>query len=209
MPVPLPNIAGTYYSLIKGSYGGQPNGIVAAFQLFPAPSTGINDITASSVIATAIAANWVTFAADVYNDAYEGVEVLTYPLHTPTAPAFRSVASTPGGQTGDTSPAPVAAVIKHSILRRGRGSQSRTFISYFKDGWITPGGESLNSVNAGTITSAWDAFLTGVIGDPDVVDLGVLTFGQLSRVGSGAFHPSLGSSCETLLSTQRSRTARG
>jgi len=209
MPAPLPNVTGTYYALIKGSYGGQPNGIVSAWQMFPAPATGSADIAASAAIGTAIAANWVTFAADVYNDAYTGVEVLTYPLHTPTAPAFLSTANTPGGQSGDTSPAPVAAVIKHSILRRGRGSQSRTFISYFKDAWITPGGESLVSANAGTITSAWNAFVAGVIADPDVVDIGVLSFGQLSRSGAGSFHPALGSACETLLSTQRSRTARG
>lgn len=208
MSVPLPVVEGAYYAIIHGTNNGLPNGTTLAFGQFPSAATGAADVAVAQDIGDAIANAWVGWASDVLVDDYDAPSVSVYPLFTPLSPATISISTATGGQTGPPANMSTAALIKHSVYRRGRGSQSRTFLSHFKQDWIDSDGEALGTTPRGTIQASWNTFIAAVPTLAATAGSAGVFFGQLSRKDPGHLYPVIGSTVEVALSTQRSRSTR-
>jgi hypothetical protein len=103
-------------------------------------------------------------------------------------------------------------MIKHTVFRRGKGSQSRTFLGPIGDVDITVNGDQMQSfwvANANTdfhamITNTINAMNTGFPGDWSHVQLSKQTYGGVY----GRTFEITASNAETLISSQRRRLAR-
>lgn len=208
MTVPLPNVAGAYYATVHGERNGKIVQNTLAYGITPNPATGTADVAAAQAVADAIAAHWPAFVDAFLHNTYTADLVTCYPLHTPTHPAVSSPMTAAGGLSGDVSPAPVAVVLKHSVIRRGRGSQGRNMFSFFADAGITTSGLTISDSYRDSITAAWGTFDTAVRADIDAATSAVSFFGQLSKIGLGHLYTVSASAAESLLSTQRQRAGR-
>lgn len=205
---PLPDVAGGYLSRVAATWEGLPSDNLFAWELLPAPATGSADISAAGDINTAIAAHWPAFAVAFSQNSYATSEVSTYPLHTPTHPAVVLPFVATGTVSGDPSPAPVAALIKHTVVRRGRGSQGRTFLSPFPLNEITADGKSLSSAYIAAVDTAFTTFINAVETDVATATGSACFYSQLSKIPPGKLYAIDSSSVEAALSTQRRRTRR-
>lgn len=208
MPVPLPNVAGAYLAQVHGTANGLPMNNLLAWGVTPNPATGTADVDAAQAIADQIAVYWPALATSVLHNAYRGDLVTCYPLHTPTHPAVFAPMTAAGGLSGTIAPAPLAIVVKHSVVRRGRGSQGRNFLSFFSDGAISTDGKSIDDGYRDSVTADWATFISAVETAVSTAVGATAFFGQLSKVGAGHLYTVSASAAESLLSTQRSRAAR-
>lgn len=211
-PRPLPDLPGVYYCRITGSYFGRPNGNIFTVRQTPAAATGSTDIATAATVAGALEGQWHNFATSALHNGYVAQEVHVYPLHTPTAPPAIISSTAVGGLTGNIMPLAMAKLIRHNVVRRGRGSQSRSsfspilFTDVEGDGiTMEPTANSVFGTAFNTLISSWLALCTSTAGGAwDYVQLGKGT----------ALHPTpavyaiTSSAPETLASTVRRRTRR-
>lgn len=205
---PLPDVAGGYLARVVASWETLPSDNLFCFRLVPAPASGSADIAAAQAVGDAIAARWNAFTNAVMHNSYVATEVQTYPLHTPSHPAVLSATTALGGQPGDPSAAPLAVLIKHEVVRRGRGSQGRTFCQPFPQSGIAVDGRVLTTAFANSITAAWNTFVTDVCSDVATAVGATCTFAQLSKIPPGAMYGVNASITELKVSTQRRRAQR-
>jgi hypothetical protein len=185
-----------------------PTDNVLAWHLVPAPATGAADVAAAQAVGDAVATHWNALATAAMHTSYAASEVQTYPLHTPSHPAVLSTTTAAGGQPGDPSAAPLAVLVKHEIVRRGRGSQGRTFLQPFPQSGIDADGRTISASFADSITAAWSDFVSAVSTDVATATGSACFFGQISKIPPGAFYAANDSVTERLISTQRRRTRR-
>ena len=209
---PLPVLAGVYYSIITGSAFGHPSNNIFTFQLTPAPVTGTADVAAATAVANAIHTRWATFATARLPQSYTASQVKTYPLNTPTAPAVIVPMTVTGGVIGSTAAIMVGAVVKHNVVRRGKGSQSRTTFSPLNQSNVDTTTTTVTSSYQTGLTADFIAFINGVETDVNAAVTGVSTaYVQLSK-GTAHAAPAAyiisASAAELKLSTQRRRAQR-
>lgn len=209
MPTPLPVLPGVYYGYVYGTYLGKKCGSVFTFKVTPTPTSPTEDGDNAAALAVALVNAWATNMAPRYPSAYGGLTSRVYPLGNPTLPPNFATAAGTGSAGADVAPTASAAVVRHSVLRRGRGSQSHTAISPISKGEVTADGTSLTGSAAAGLTSDFNAFLAGTVSAfLTATGATALSYVQLSKKGSGATYAITGSAAETLLGTERSRTAR-
>jgi len=207
-PVPLPVLPGVYYARVHGTFEGLPSTNILSFKLTPAPGSLLEDSNNADIVATRIATNWVSFATSAYSTSYTAGEVTCYPLGSPTLPAAVATMSAAGGFSAPLIATSTAALISHKVIRRGRGSQGRTFITPLENSLITADGKSLTNTYQGLLQTAWDTFISTTISDIGAATGDAVLYGQVSKKGAGAFYPIVGSTVESTLSTQRRRARR-
>ena len=209
MPTPLPVLAGVYYGRVEGQYEGLPCGNIFTWRVDPAPGTTALDDGFAQDIANAMRDNWTTTMVSIMLSIYTGGTTSVYPLGDPASPARTATGTWTGGALTAISTTATAAVIKHSVLRRGKGTQSRTYISPVGTSQISSDGKSVSSTFQTSLDTQFNLFVGGVISDFTTANPGHgLTYGQLSKKGTGAFYEIVTSSAELPLSTQRRRTRR-
>lgn len=210
-PRPLPDLLGVYYSIVEGAGLGHPSNNIFTFRVDPGPATGAADIAAGLVVATAIHDHWPTFATAAYPQAYEGTAVKTYALHTPLAPAHVLDMLAPGSIIGATAAVMVGACIKHNVVRRGKGSQSRTTISPLSESSVDSPATSITDSYQTFLTAAFIAFINSVETDVGTALSASCSYVQLSK-GTPSLSPATyviaSSAAEKKLTTQRRRAQR-
>lgn len=209
---PLPVLAGVYYSIITGQADGKPSNNIFSFQVTPAPVSGTPDVAAATAVANAIHTRWPTFVSAVMPQQYTASQVKTYPLNTPTAPAVVVPMTATGGFIGNTAPVMVGALFKHTVVRRGKGSQSRTTISPITETNIDTPPLTVTSSFQISSTAAFIAFINGVEADVAAALSGTsCAYVQLSK-GTAHAAPAAyvisASAMELKLTTQRRRAQR-
>ncbi len=209
---PLPQIAGAYYVRVEGQADAKPVSNVLTFLRQARPTPDPDDFAAATALATNVAAGWSTLASDCLHTVYTGNEVVVYALNSPLMPAIRTGLAAPGGRIGAQSFIQVAGVVKHVVSRRGKGSQSRTFLSPLSDSDITVNGDQ---VTAGWVTRAdadWFALINNTVTAMNAAFPGPWSYVQLSKQTFGGVYGKIfgitASSAETLISSQRRRLGR-
>lgn len=205
---PLPDVAGGYLARIIATWETLPTDNVFCFRLVPAPATGGADVIAAQAVGDAVALHWNAVAAATLHNSYVATEVQTYPLHSPGHPAVLSTTTAAGGQPGDPSAAPLALLLRHEVVRRGRGSQGKNFLQPFPQSALDADGRTVSAAFANSVTAAWNAFVTAVSADVATATGATCTFAQLSKIPPGAMYGVNASLCERLVSTQRRRARR-
>jgi hypothetical protein len=209
MPTPLPTLPRVYYGQVWGTYLGRRTGVVVAFKAADSATTAAFDLERCGVIAQALTDKWNDTIGPMLPNAVLGWDSRVYGLEFPTNPAATAHTTGHGAGGVDSEPTVVTVVIKHSVLRRGRGSQSHTSISPLIAGTISGDGETVNPGPVAAFTAEWGDFIGEVqaaalaSANPFSID-----YVQLSKKGSGATYPIVGSFAETIPGTERSRTAR-
>ena len=213
MPVrPLPDLPGVYYCRITGEYGGRPNGQVFTFQTDSPPTVGPADSVAAGFVGVTLNAKWDNFAAVEHVVGYTGLQVQVYPLHSPLEPAFTVASGAAGGATGAIAPLQVARVVRHNVSRRGRGSQSRSYLSPVIASIVEADGITITPSFVSTLTAHWDTLIGDTLTALNAGGLGSWSYVQLGK--GTTLHPTPGtyaitsSEAEPLLSTIRRRTRR-
>lgn len=211
-PRPLPDIPGVYFGRIQGTCEGRPTGNIFTFQTSAPPSPGAADEGVAAAVASALDISWTAFTPTWYPSAYAATEIQVYPLHTPLSPPAIATSGAVGGVSGDLAPFSTAALVRHTVLRRGRGSQSRTSLSPITANHVTPDGISLVSGFLAILTANFGTFMASILSSLDAGGPGTFSYVQLARGTTlhptpGTF-PITGSVGEPLLSTQRRRVRR-
>lgn len=204
MPTPLPTIPGAYYGWVQGTVSGRVIRNVFCFQTDTPPATSAADAAASGFVATTLAGEWHTLATDL-SAFYTATEVVMYPLGHPTLPAFVSTFSSSGSTAGDLAPAQTAALIHHQIYRRGKGSQSRSYIGGLAAASISSDGLSLTNTTRTNLQSDFGIMMSAVLAILNAGAYGTFDYVQLSKKAGGATYPVVSSNVELALATQRRR----
>lgn len=209
MPIPLPTLPGVYYGYVWMSYLGRRTGSVFTFKSTDATTDPAIDAANAQFLADALVTSWITNMLPRYPTAVTGTNSRVYALGHPLVPAAFSFTSS-GGAGGDTVAAvPACAVIRHTVFRRGRGSQSHTAISPLQRSEITIDGTSLDPAFITNVTSDFENFIADTIsGYTTLGGGGILDYVQLSKKGSGATYLITSNQAEPLVGTERSRTGR-
>jgi len=205
----LPVLVGVYYGRLHGTYSGLPTGNMFCFKAQTAPSSPTVDQAYAQTIADSLCAQWVAIMAPHTSNQIAGYDSQIYPLGSPTHPAAIGHTTGTGSLSGDRAPVSCAAVIRHAVARRGRGSQSHSAISPLMASMITTDGKSLVGGDVTGYTTDWNDFIGAVQADfTTAYAANAIDYVQLSKKGTGATYLITGSSCESLLGTERSRTPR-
>jgi hypothetical protein len=209
MPTPLPTLPGVYYAHVSMTYEGLPSGNIYTFKTEAAAPDPGQDAVQSQTIADSLATQWGLLVMPFLNYTLSGVDAKVYPLGHPTLPAALSNVPHVGGVVQPLLPVSAAAIIRHNVVRRGRGSQSHTAISPLSRGVTEDDGKSITAAFKTDLDNAFGDFIGAVQADYAAAYSGdVLDYVQLSKKGSGATYTITGSHTELLLGTERSRTPR-
>jgi hypothetical protein len=215
---PLPVLPGVYYSIVRGAWEGRPSNNVFTFQVLPTPATGAADVLMADFVGTAIATSWGALANVAFHSTYHASEVQTYPLNTPINPAVVTLLSANGGMSETLTAGMVAAAVAHSVVRRGRGSQSRSSFSPMGNTGIDSTGTQLSTAHRDSMQTAFDNFIAAVKASVLAAAPGTTTnYVQLSKGTSSGTPPVIvapavyqivNSVVELPLTTQRRRMRR-
>lgn len=209
MSIPLPVLPNVYYSYMYGSYLGRRVGSVFCFKSALAVTSSGQDLSNAAAVATAVGTSWATNMRPRYPSVYGDMAVKVYPLGHNTLPAVTQAVSGTGVSGADVAAFPTAAVIKHSVLRRGKGSQSHTLISPIFDDQVDSTGENLTDTARSGLQDDFDAFIADAISAyASAVSGDSIVYVQLSKKGSGATYAITGSTVESLLGSARARSQR-
>lgn len=213
MPVaPLPVIAGTYYARAVGDADGKQVTNVFTFQHPATPLGDATDAFNASVVAAAVAAHFPTLASQILHLVYNSVEADCYPLGSPLVPKQTHAMTGGGGVAGAKHLIQVAAAVKHTVTRRGRGSQSHTYFSPLSIDSITVNGDQLVPTAIAALTGNFTPFINDVIAQCQSSVPGVWNYVQLSKFHNKIYTPNVfpitGSVPETLISSQKRRLGR-
>jgi len=208
-PVPLPTLPNVYYGHLSMTYSGLPSGNVFTFLSSAAGPDGPTDFAYAQTIADLLCTAWNSEMIPLYPVGVSGTSSKVYPLGHPLLPAAVGSASAAGANGADVAPVSAAAVIRHAVQRRGRGSQSHSAISPLPLGGVTSDGKSVAAGAVSNLTTSFENFIAAVISGFTTAHSGItIDYVQLSKKGAGATYPILSSNCESLLGTERSRTPR-
>jgi len=167
-----------------------------------------NDALKAQYVADGLVSSWNTNMLPRYPTSVLGTDSRVYALgHATIPPAF---ANAPDHGAGGSTVAGVAqaAIIRHNVFRRGRGSQSHTAISPLNDAEVTPDGSAVTASFITNLNSDFNNFIAGVQAAFTAATGGdTITYRQLSKVHATTYEI-VSSSTETLLGTERSRTSR-
>ena len=209
MPTPLPTLPAVYYGYIKGTYGTLTVGNTAAFQATVSATTAAADLARAQVIADAMVTSWTTTLGPLQPDNVTGWDSRVYPLEFPTSPAALGHVVGTGGNTGILAPVSSAAVIRHTVMRRGRGSQSHSAFSPLTVNEIDGDGLHITAGLVTGLTTEWENWIAGIQAATAAATVPFfVNYVQLSKKGTGAVYPILSTAAESLLGTERSRTPR-
>jgi hypothetical protein len=209
MPVPLPVLPAVYYCALWGVYETRRTGITLAFKASVSATTAAVDAVRVQELADALTSSWNTTMGPLYPTGVTGWSSRVYGLEFPLNPAGLGSTTGGGANGGVVAPVSAAAIVRHTVFRRGRGSQSHSAISPLPAASVTDDGTSLRSGPILDITTEYEDFIgavqaaTAAAATPFSV-----TYVQLSKKGTGATYPIIATQCETLLGTERSRTPR-
>ncbi len=208
MPSPLPTIAGVYYGYVWMTYLGNRCGSVFTF-LDAAPETDpANDALKAQYVADGLVASWNTNMLPRYPNTVVGTDSRVYALGHPLVPPAFANAPQNGASSPTVAGVAQAAVIRHNVFRRGRGSQSHTAISPLTASEVSVDGSSVTAAFITNMNSDFGNFIGDVQAAFTAATGGdTITYRQLSRRLSTTFEIT-SSATETLLGTERSRTAR-
>jgi hypothetical protein len=209
MSTPLPVLPNVFYCYVWMSYLGNKCGSTFTFHdpgpVLDAPNGAIN----AQIIADALPTAWNSNMISRYPTGVTGTDSRVYDLAHPTNPAVFGHATASGSGGTDVAPVSAAAIIRHSVFRRGRGSQGHTAISPLNRIEVTADGSQVTSAFITNVTSDFENFIAAVqAAYTTATDGGSIDYVQLSRKGSGAIYRIVSSSVEALLGTERSRTSR-
>lgn len=209
MPTPLPTLPGVYYGYVYMTFQSRRVGSIFAWKAASPPPDQATDALWASFVADALVSSWNTNMLPRYDNGVDGTTARVYALGHPVLPAAISFTAASGAVSGAIAPVSSAAVIRHTVQRRGRGSQGHTAISPLMQSEITGDGQSVTSAFVTNVTTDFGDFVGGVQASwaTNVPSVG-LAYVQLSRKGAGATYPVTSSQVESLLGTERSRTAR-
>jgi hypothetical protein len=208
MPTPLPTIAGVYYGYVWMTYLGNRCGSVFTWLDAVPEVDPANDAIKAQHVADALVSSWNTNMLPRYPTNVHGTDSRVYALgHPLLPPAFANTPAT-GAGGGAVGGVAQAAVIRHNVFRRGRGSQSHTAISPLNDSEISVDGTSVTAAFITNMNSDFGDFIGGVQAAFTAATGGdTISYVQLSKRLGRTFDIT-GSSTETLLGTERSRTSR-
>lgn len=208
-PVPLPTLPGVYYGYIKGIYEGLPTGNTVCFKSDDPTVDATQDLAYAQIIADAMGTVWATTLGPLQSDSVAGWDTRVYPLGHPLVPAALGHTTGNGSVIGNLAPVSAAAVIRHGVLRRGRGSQSHSAWSPLVTSQVTTDGKSLADGYRLGLGMEWENWIAGI--QAAFVALAptvTLDYVQLSKKGTGATYPIITTSADSLLGTERSRSPR-
>lgn len=209
MPTPLPTLPGVYYSHLSCTYLGLPTGNIFTWSTGGAAPDPAGATAVATLIANSMALQWSTTMLPLYPTPVQGVDTRVYALQYPVLPAVLGHTTGTGANGVGTAAVSAAAVIRHNVTRRGRGSQSHSAISPLPFAAISTDGKSVVPGVITTLTTEFENFIGAVQADfLAAFPTDTLEYVQLSKKGAGATYPITGSFCESLLGTERSRTPR-
>lgn len=209
MPTPLPHLPAVYYGQVWGTYNGRRTGVVVTLKATVSATTAAADLTRCGVIAQALTDGWNTTIGPMLPNAVLGWDSRVYGLEFPTNPAALAHTSGHGAGGVNAEPTVVTAVIRHTVLRRGRGSQSHSSISPLIAGTVEVDGETITPGPVAAFTTEWGNFIGGIQAATAAAAVPFnVDYVQLSKKGVGATYPITGSFCDVIPGTERSRTAR-
>lgn len=208
MPIPLPVLPGVYYSYVLGSFEGLPTGNIFSWEVPGVALGSLDDAANAGDISDALAINYAIFAADVMDTTYSGGSVKTYPLGSPLIPAQLGSFVATGRSAEILMSAVHCAVIRHNVVRRGRGSQSSTRVGPISRGDVLSDGITMYGPSRTAMDNAWNTMIASM--EAITVTSGASpVFGQLSKkVGAEAFYLITGSETDVKVATQRRRARR-
>lgn len=212
MSVPLPTLPGVYYARVEGQVSGFPSSNIFTFQTNVPPSTGTPDAVVALDMSFAVATAWATHMCPVMHATYNMEQVSCYPLGSPLEPKQVTPDATFGAATGTITSLSTAVAIGHVVTRRGRGSQSRTYLTPVIASQIEADGRTLVPADRTAFDTAFNAFIAEALATIAAAHAGTWSYVQLSK-GNGTTVPGRtfsieSSTTESLLSTQRRRTRR-
>lgn len=209
MPAPLPTLPGVYYTYVWMLHNGLKCGSTFTFKT-DAPAASIGEASANAqLIADSLANQWSTIMVPHYPNSVTGTNSRVYALQYPTLPAAFGFTAHTGSGGIDEAPPAVAAVLRHHVVRRGRGSQGHTAMSPLLLADLTPDRANVTAAFITNRTNDFQDFIGAVQADFLAGGAGGdLSFVQLSRKGDGATYAIASSVVEPLLGTERSRTLR-
>lgn len=203
----LPVISGAYLAVTENQFEGLRMGNTLGFRSNTPPADGPTDLATAQAIRNSLVTNLPDLYHDTCQNTLTGGTVKVYPLGHPLLAATEGVYTATGGIAGAICPVSTALVIKHAVDRRGRGSQSRTFLGPVSVNWLHSDGKSIEPTNATIVQDAWDAFILAVQTDLAAVSGGVV-FCQISSTPVDATYTVIESIAEAELTTARGRVRR-
>lgn len=209
MPTPLPVLPGVYYGYVYMAFESRRYGSTFTFKAATPPADAPTDGQWAQFLANGLATAWGTNMMPRYPAGVTGVDSRVYALGHATLPAAVGHAAHNGANSGAIAAASAAAVIRHQVTRRGRGSQGHTAISPLMAAELDGTGDTITDGLQIALTSDFGDFITDVLASwaTDVPAI-ALQYVQLSRVGAGTTYEITSSYAEKLLGTERSRTLR-
>lgn len=208
-PKPLPVLPGVYYARVIAHSDLHPISNVFTFLKAGLTLASAEDLTNAQAVSNAIAAHWMPWANDLLATTYAAEKASTYALGSPLLPAQETPISGGGTRTGTNHYDQVAGLLKHTVIRRGKGSQSRTFLSPLADVDITVNGDQMTSTWLGNASSFGTSFITPMIASLNIASPGTWTYVQLSKGTFGGVYgktfPMGTTTPDTAVSSQRRR----
>lgn len=209
MPTPLPVLDGVYYGYIKGTYLGLPTGNTVCFKESTPATTSAAALVRAQVIADQMTANWATTLGPLQPNIVHGWDSRVYALGFPLVPAALGHTTGSGDLAATITAASAAVVIRHGVLRRGRGSQSHSAWSPVPEAYVGADGQTVADSYILGLTEEWENWIAAIqAAYIAATGVGALDYVQLSKKGTGATYPIILTQAEAILGTERSRTAR-
>jgi hypothetical protein len=206
MPTPLPVIGGVYMSIVHGTADSVPVSNIFVWQKAGVPTGDPADTANAQAVSNEVSNHWPG-VQQYLHQVYVPTETATYALGSPLVPAQIAPITPAAGDLGPEHFKQIAALVKHTVIRRGKGSQSRTFLSPLSSADITINGDQVTTTWRGNVQVAFDSFVAATISGLAVTSPGTWTYVQLSKKLSRTF-PIAASLVETKVSSQRRRLPR-
>jgi hypothetical protein len=178
---PLPVLAGVYHTIVRATAGGRPITNIFHYQRSGVTLGDTNDGIYANAVALAVATRWGEQVGGIFSTDYTGSEVQVYPQGSPLLPASISTWTDTGGRAFDTAYKQVAALVHSSVSRRGKGSQSRSFLSPISNRDMTANGEQLTDAFRISTEAAFNQFVTRSLSDLVTATGGSWFFVQMSK----------------------------
>jgi hypothetical protein len=164
------------------------------------------DLANAALVSSVVASNWPAMLIYLH-PVYTLEEVKVYPLGSPLVPAQITALAGNGGSLGPEHFKQISALIKHVVIRRGKGSQSHTFLSPLSGSDITANGDEVTTSYVTNGTLAFDGFIQNCLIDLATAKPGTWTYVQVSPKHSTTFDIA-SSAVEPKVASSRRRNPR-
>lgn len=211
-PAPLPVLPGVYYARVEATADLKQITNIFAWQKAGMVVNDPADAANAAQVAQIVAARWPIMQPELHV-TYTGVQVAVYPLGSNLLPAATHALSMTGTSIGAIHYKQLAGRVKHTVSRRGRGSQHSSYLSPMSDNDITVNGDQVTPAWRASAASDFNAFLVNTLSDLNIAMPGTWTHVQVSKFQNKAYvgraFPILSSVVQVELSSQRRRLGRG